>query len=308
MVEAALSVRGLSKRYDNVQAIQGISFDVPAGEIFGLIGPNGAGKSTALECILGLCKPDAGSIRVRGIDIRDGSGRAKEIIGAQLQSSGLPDAMTPRQALGLFASFYRRAARPELLIERFGLSEKAGTRYASLSGGQRQRLSLALAFINEPEIVILDEPTAGLDPGARRDLHELIAMQRTAGRTIVLSTHYLDEARFLCDRIAMISGGSLVALDSPETLVARSSTHPQIEARTMPELSEDEVRSLPGAAGCTRDGTLWRIGTTSLNLTVAALGAMAEAKGVELRDLRIRRPTLDDVFHELSGAEPKRNR
>jgi len=302
MAEAALSVRGLEKRYDSIQAVQGISFDVAAGEIFGLIGPNGAGKSTTLECVLGLCTPDAGSILVRGMDIRDRASDVKGIIGAQLQTSGLPDAMTPRQALRLCASFYRRAARPAELIERFRLTEKADARYASLSGGQRQRLALAMAFVNEPEIVVLDEPTAGLDPPARRDLHELIAAQRSAGRTIVFSTHYLEEARSLCDRIAMIDRGVVIALDVPEALIAKSRAHPRIEVRTRPVLNEADLKNLPGAVNFTLDGSTWQIGTAAANRTVTALAALVESQGAELQDLKIHRPTLDDVFHELTGA------
>jgi len=302
MAEVALSVRELEKRYDSIQAVKGISFDVAVGEIFGLIGPNGAGKSTTLECVLGLCAPDAGMIFVRSMDIRERASDVRSIIGAQLQVSGLPDAMTPRQALRLCASFYRRVARPEGLIERFRLTEKADARYASLSGGQRQRLALAMAFVNEPEVVILDEPTAGLDPPARRDLHELIAAQRSAGRTIVFSTHYLEEARNLCDRIAIIDRGVVIALDVPEALIAKSRTHPRIEVRTRPALTEADVRNLPGAVNCVFDGSAWLIGTAAASRTVTALAALVESQGAELQDLKIHRPTLDDVFHELTGA------
>jgi len=302
MAEVALSVRELKKRYDSIEAVRGISFDVAAGEIFGLIGPNGAGKTTTLECVLGLCVPDTGSIVVRGMDIRKRGSDVKAIVGAQLQTFGLPDAMTPRQALRLCASFYRRAARPEELIERFRLTEKADARYASLSGGQRQRLALALAFVNEPEIVVLDEPTAGLDPPARRDLHELIAAQRQRGRTILFSTHYLEEARSLCDRIAIIDRGVLIAMDVPDVLIARSGSPPRIEVRTLPVLSEADIRSLPGAVNCAFDGSAWRIGTAAVNRTVAALAVLVESRGAELQVLTIQRPTLDDVFHELTGA------
>jgi ABC-2 type transport system ATP-binding protein len=303
MAEVALSVRELEKRYDSIQAVRGVSFDVAAGEIFGLIGPNGAGKTTTLECVLGLCTPDAGLVLVRGMDIRNRDSDVKTIVGAQLQASGLPDAMTPRQALRLCASFYRRAARPGELIERFHLTEKADARYASLSGGQRQRLALAMAFVNEPEIVVLDEPTAGLDPPARRDLHELIAAQRSAGRTILFSTHYLEEARSLCDRIAILNRGVLIAMDVPEVLIAKSGSPPRIEVRTRPALSEADIKSLPGTVSCAFDGSVWRIRTAAVSRTVTALAVVAESRGAELQDLEIHRPTLDDVFHELTGAD-----
>lgn len=302
MAEVALSIRALTKRYGSVEAVREISLEVAAGEIFGLIGPNGAGKSTTLECVLGLCEPDSGSIFVQGIDIRTSESEAKSVIGAQLQSSGQPDGMTPRQALRLCASFYRRAARPEDLIERFLLTEKADARYSSLSGGQRQRLALAMAFVNDPEIVVLDEPTAGLDPPARRELHALIAAQRSSGRTIVFSTHYLDEARSLCDRIALIDRGALVAVDAPEALIARSATSPRIDVRTWPALAESDIRLLPGVLRCAYDGSAWRIHTSAVNRTITALAGLSESRGAELQDLQIHRPTLDDVFVELTGA------
>lgn len=305
MAEVALSIRELAKRYDSIKAIQGVSFDVAAGEIFGLIGPNGAGKSTTLECILGLCIPDSGSISIRGVDIREDSSIAKRIIGAQLQSSGLPDAMTARQALKLCSSFYHRAARPEELIERFRLSEKADSRYSSLSGGQRQRVALALAFVNEPEIVVLDEPTAGLDPLARRELHELIVSQRSEGCTVIFSTHDLDEASNLCDRVAMINHGVVIALDTPEGLIGRCASLPFVELRTRPVLAATDVMALPGAESCFFDGTAWRIETSAINRTVTALGVVVESRGAELQDILIRRPTLEDVFHELVGIESK---
>jgi len=306
MAEVALSIRELAKRYGSVEAVRGISLDVAAGEIFGLICPNGAGKSTMLECVLGLCTADSGSIFVRGMDARKRASEVKAIVGAQLQASGLPDAMTPRQALGLCASFYRRAASPDELIGRFRLGDKADARYASLSGGQRQRLALAMAFVNEPEIVVLDEPTAGLDPHARRDLHELIAAQRSAGRTIVFSTHLLEEARSLCDRVALIDRGVLVALDAPEAMIERSASPPRIEVRTHPALSEADIASLPAVAGSSFDGSAWRIATTAVNRTVTALAALVESRGAELQDLQIHRPTLDDVFNELTAAGARR--
>jgi ABC-2 type transport system ATP-binding protein len=302
MPESALSVRALAKRYDSVEAVRGVSFEVAAGEIFGLIGPNGAGKSTTLECVLGLCEPDSGSVSVLGVDIRSRDSDAKSVVGAQLQAAGQPDAMTPRQALRLCASFYRRAARPEDLIERFLLGEKADARYSSLSGGQRQRLALAMAFVNEPQIVILDEPTAGLDPPARRELHALISAQRSAGRTIVFSTHHLEEARSLCDRIALIDRGVLVAVDTPEALIARSATLPRIGVRTRPALVQGDIGRLPGVVRCAFDDPAWRIETADVNRTVTALAALVEARGAELQDVQIHRPTLDDVFLEMTGG------
>ena len=201
---ASIRVRDLSKRYDAVEAVRGISFDVAAGEIFGLLGRNGAGKTTTLECLLGLRRADAGAIAIAGIDTLAEPQRAKQLVGAQLQAATLQDKITPREALKLFASFYRAPAAIGELIEQFALAEKADAPFDSLSGGQRQRLFLALAFVNRPQIVVLDEPTAGLDPQARRELHQLIAGVRASGRTVLLSTHDLDEAHQLCDRIGIL--------------------------------------------------------------------------------------------------------
>jgi len=300
----ALSVRGLNKRYGAVEAVRGVTFEVGAGEIFGLIGPNGAGKSTTLECVLGLCEPDSGAISVAGIDARSDPAGARQKVGAQLQASALPDGMTPRQALRLCASFYDRAARPEDLIGRFDLGEKADARFSTLSGGQRQRLALALAFVNEPEVVILDEPTAGLDPPARRQLHELIAAQRSEGRTIVFTTHYLEEARSLCDRVAIIDRGSLVALDATEALVARCGTVPRLRFRTERALDAAAIGALPGVVRAVPDGDCaWILETTAVNRTIAALGSLVDGRGGELLDLQIHRPTMEDVFVELTGRK-----
>ncbi len=302
MPAPALSVRALTKRFGSVEAVKEVTFEVEAGEIFGLIGPNGAGKSTTLECVLGLCQPDSGSVLVEGIDIGLQPSDAKAVVGAQLQLSAQPDAMTPRQALTLCASFYRRAEKPQALLERFLLADKADAKFSSLSGGQRQRLALALAFINAPKIVILDEPTAGLDPPGRRELHSLIKAQQSAGRTIIFSTHYLEEARSLCSRIALINRGALVAVDTPEALIARSGTMAHIHLRTLPPLPESGVRLLHGAERCEFDGSGWRIETTAVNRTVTALAALVESNGAELQDMEIHRPTLDDVFTELTAG------
>jgi ABC-2 type transport system ATP-binding protein len=300
MPEPAVSLKALSKSYGAVQAVRDLSLDIQPGEIFGLIGPNGAGKSTALECVLGLCEPDSGTILVHGLDIRERASEVRSVIGAQLQFSGQPDAMTPRQALKLCGSFYQHPLDAEALIERFQLSEKADARYSSLSSGQRQRLALALAFVNDPKIVILDEPSVGLDPPARRDLHSLIAAQKADGRTIVFTTHYLEEARNLCDRIGLIDRGALVAVDAPQALIERSGSLPCIRFRTVPSLAEDDLRRIPSVGHTSYDGAAWRIESTAVNKTVTALAALVEAKAADMLELEIHRPSLDDVFMELT--------
>jgi ABC-2 type transport system ATP-binding protein len=219
----SVRVRDLARRYGPVEALRGVTFEITRGEIFGLLGPNGAGKTTALECILGLRRPDSGSIEIEGVDAVALPLEAKQRVGALLQAATLQDKITPRRVLGLFASFYREAAEVESLIERFGLKEKSNSAFDTLSGGQRQRLFLALAFVNNPGLLILDEPTAGLDPMSRRDLHALIAGMRDSGRTVLLSTHDLGEAQLLCDRVGIIDRGRIVALGRPDDLIAKLS-------------------------------------------------------------------------------------
>jgi ABC-2 type transport system ATP-binding protein len=296
---AAIAVRRLTKRYGTTVAALEIDFEVQDGEIFGLIGPNGAGKTTVLECILGLIRPDSGEISVRGIDVRAQPALAKEKLGAQLQTSALPDAMTPRQALKLCGAFFARPASPEALIQQFDLHDKADLRYASLSTGQKQRLALALAFVSQPEVVVLDEPTASLDPAARRELHALIAAQRAAGRTIVFTTHYLDEARSLCDRVALMAAGRLVAVDTPANLIARSGVPLRLGIRTAAALPEAAVRTLPGVVRATAEGSTWLLETLALNQTLAAVSAAANAARADVEDIQIYRPTLDDAFAQL---------
>ena len=205
-------VQDLRKRYDGVEAVRGVSLEVEEGEIFGLIGPNGAGKTTTIECLIGLREPDGGTILVCGLDARRHPRAVKERIGAALQTTALQDKITPREALSLFGAFYRTASPPGELIERFGLGEKADAPFDTLSAGQRQRLALALAFVNRPELVFLDEPTTGLDARSRRELHAEIRGMRQGGHTVLLTTHDMAEAEALCDRVAVIDRGRIAAV------------------------------------------------------------------------------------------------
>jgi ABC-2 type transport system ATP-binding protein len=216
---AALTVRGLTRRYGAVKAVDGISFEIAAGKVFGLLGPNGAGKTTTLESILGLVRPDAGHIAVEG-DADPARMRAK--IGAVLQATGLPDKITPREALTVFGAFYPAPLDPQILLGRFGLVEKADAAFDTLSGGQKQRLALALAFIGNPRLLLLDEPTTGLDPQMRREVQDHIAATREEGRAVLLATHDMAEAERLCDHIAVIAQGRIVATGVPRDLIAAS--------------------------------------------------------------------------------------
>ena len=218
----ALEITGLRKRYGKKAAVDGLSLRVAEGEIFGILGPNGAGKTTTVECAEGLRRPDGGSVRVFGIDPYRDRAAARRLVGAQLQESQLPDKITVAEAVGLYASFYPAPAGPEALIERLGLAEKRDTRYRKLSGGQKQRVSIALALIGRPRLVVFDELTTGLDPAARRESWRLVRELRDDGVTVLLVTHYADEAERLCDRVALIQAGRLTACGRPEQLISRS--------------------------------------------------------------------------------------
>ena len=294
-----MSVRMLNKRYGSVAAVRNVSFDVAPGEILGLLGPNGAGKTTTIECILGLRRPDSGAIMIDGIDALADRDRAKLRVGAQIQSASLQDKITPRQALRLFGSFYGTSAKAGELLERFELSAKADAPFDTLSGGQRQRLFLALAFVNDPTLVVLDEPTAGLDSRARRALHQLIAGMRTAGRTVLLTTHIMEEAHTLCDRVAILNEGRIVALEEPDELIAGSNS--KVIFRTARPLDSAQLGSLPHAVSSRAGGGGWTVVTSDANRTVVGLVRLVEAGGNELLDLQIHRPSLEDVFLELTG-------
>jgi len=221
-VSVAIGVRNLSRRYGAVQAADDVSFEIAPGEIFGLLGPNGAGKTTVVECLLGLTCAGEGRVEICGIDARAQPGRAREKIGAVLQATGLQDKITPREALDAFAAFYTAPLQTGTLLDRFGLREKQSAAYETLSGGQKQRLALALAFVGDPQVLVLDEPTAGLDPQMRREVQNHIRAMKSAGRAVLLTTHDMAEAEQLCDRIAVIASGRIVAMGSPSELIADS--------------------------------------------------------------------------------------
>ncbi len=300
-------VRELSKRYGGVEAVRAVSFEIEAGEIFGLLGRNGAGKTTTLECLVGLREADAGSIEVCGLDARKQPREVKQRIGVALQSTALQDKITPREALTLFGSFYRERAEPAALIERFALTEKADAAFDTLSGGQRQRLALALAFVNKPQLVLLDEPTTGLDPQARRELHAEIRQMKREGYTVLLTTHYLDEAEQLCDRIAIIDRGRVIATGAPRELVAQSSGLQTVMLVTKPALELAKVARLPGvsevrsAGGGRGEAVTFRTGRPTE--TLAALAALIAEQRVEWVELQVKKASLEDVFVGLTKPE-----
>jgi ABC-2 type transport system ATP-binding protein len=296
-------VENLSKSYKEVRALDDISFEVLRGEVFGLLGPNGAGKTTTVEIIETLRAPDSGYVRVCGYDPTHHQAEIKTRIGVALQSTALPDKIKPREALRLFASFYPQRTDPDDLLALVSLEEKASAAFSSLSGGQQKRLAVALALVNDPELVLLDEPTSGLDPQSRRELHALIERLKERGKTIILTTHYIEEAERLCDRVAIIDHGKIIALDTPARLVSRSRRLSRIEFTAAAPLSISTLREIPFVESIIEKGSGFAMITSNASRAVVELIHTLEDINSELIDLHITRPTLEDVFIELTGRE-----
>ncbi|WP_394430260.1 ABC transporter ATP-binding protein [Streptomyces sp. SGAir0957] len=295
-----IEVTGLRKTYAGRAVVDGISFTVREGEIFGVLGPNGAGKTTTVECVEGLRVPDAGRVRVAGLDpVRDHADVTR-ILGAQLQESEVQAKLTVREALELYASFYPDPLDWRPLAERLRLDEKLTTRFAALSGGQKQRLFIALALVGNPRVVVLDELTTGLDPRARRDTWQLIEDVRAGGVTVLLVTHFMEEAQRLCDRIAVIDKGRVAALDTPAGLISRAAGSTVISFTPSAPLDERELAALPGLATVEhRDG---RTTLTGGDETVNAVISLLARHHVTAHQLRVVDATLDDAFLDLTGA------
>jgi ABC-2 type transport system ATP-binding protein len=293
-----ISVEGLEKRYGPVVAVEDVSFEVAEGEIFGLLGPNGAGKTTTVECLQGLRKPAAGRIRVLGLDPRTHARQLRARIGGQLQESALPDRMKVWEALDVFAAASPTRIDPETLLAEWNLEEKRGAAFASLSGGQRQRLFVALALMNRPEVVFLDEMTTGLDPAARRATWELIEAVRDKGATVVLVSHFMDEAERLCDRLAIIKDHRVVAVGTPQGLIAEYA--PEVEVRFTADRSDlSWLESVPHVSSVAAKNR--QVVVTGDGPVLAHVGAALVGHGLEPADLRLHRATLEDVFLRIVG-------
>ncbi|KON72322.1 hypothetical protein M768_15230 [Cellulosimicrobium cellulans F16] len=298
----ALEVRNLHKRYGDRVAVDDVSLTVEDGEIFGIIGPNGAGKTTTVECVAGLRTPDSGSVSVLGLDPATDRAEVRERLGVQLQESSFPDAITVAEALDLYGSFYRDPVDWRELMELLDLTEKRDTRYKALSGGQKQRLSIALALVGGPRVAILDELTTGLDPQARRDTWGLVERVRDTGVTVVLVTHFMDEAERLSDRIAVVSGGRVAAVDTPAGLVAQANATQQVRFRVSQPLDRSVLTGLPEVTDVENTADRWRV-TGRGQLLSSVAGALARAH-VVAEDLRVDQRTLDDAFVALTGRPP----
>ncbi|MER7406096.1 ABC transporter ATP-binding protein [Streptomyces sp. NPDC000070] len=298
---ALIEVNDLRKSYGGRPVVDGVSLAVEEGEIFGILGSNGAGKTTTVESILGLRVPDGGTIRVCGLDPVADRAQTTRLVGAQLQESELQGKLTVAEALRLYAACYPSPADWRTLAARLGLGEKLDTRFAQLSGGQKQRLAIALALIGNPRVVVLDELTTGLDPAARREVWSLIEDVRARGVTILLVTHFMEEAQRLCDRVAIFDRGRVVALDTPSGLVAQSASGTVISFTPSRPLEEDVLAALPGLASVTyRDGRVTLAGTDE---TVNAVISLLARNRVSAHQLRVTDSTLDDAFLDLTGAE-----
>jgi ABC-2 type transport system ATP-binding protein len=302
---AIIEVLNLHKRYGDTVAVEDVSFTVDAGEIFGIIGRNGAGKTTTVESVSGLRRPDRGSITVLGLDPRRDRGELRQRLGVQLQESRLPDKLKIWEALDLYASYYRRPADWRRLLETLGLADKRDTPYRKLSGGQQQRLSIALALVGSPTVAVLDELTTGLDPQARRDTWDLIEQVRDTGVTILLVTHFMEEAERLCDRLAVIDAGRVVALDTPAGVVAQANQQQRVRFRPGSPMDERLLTALPEVTGVGRSGEqLVVTGTGNLLHAVTALLARHQ---VVAHDLRVEQASLDDAFVTLTGRPLERS-
>jgi ABC-2 type transport system ATP-binding protein len=299
---SVITVDNLRKYYGDVKAVDGISFEVQEGEIFGFLGPNGAGKTTTIEIIEGYKTPDSGTATVLGLDPRKDGYELKERIGIMLQETALYSDLRVGELLRLFASYYRHPVDPDALLEMIGLEEKKRAFVRELSGGQRQRLAFILTLINDPELLFLDEPTAGLDPQSRRALWEWIRFAREKGKTVFLTTHYIEEAEDLCDRVAIIDHGKIIALDTPKRLMADLAVEQRIEFVIEGALSTTRLEATPGVSKALDEGQgAFTIYAPEAQPALKSLITLAEEEGFTLRGLTVEGATLEDVFIQLTG-------
>jgi ABC-2 type transport system ATP-binding protein len=308
MSEAVIEIEGLSATYgrgaNQVRALRDVSLDIRAGEIFGLLGPNGAGKTTLLSCVEGLHQPAQGRVRISGLDVADHPAATKGKLGIQLQHTALLDDLTVAELVEVYAALYEvylTADQVSALLDRFGLAEGRTKLARRLSGGQKQRLALALSVANDPEIVLLDEPTSALDPHARRAVWGIIRELHSEGRTLVITTHAMEEAESLCGRVAIIDSGRVIAYDTPARLIAGLEANPVL--KTSLDAPLEQVRSLPGVHATRYSGQYLEIETSQPQVTLSALHDLALQLGRSIGDVMLRQPNLEDVFLKLTGKQ-----
>ena len=300
-MSTVIEVDKLCKTYGDIKAVNNVSLTVVQGEIFGMLGPNGAGKTTTMEIVEGLRPADSGSVSVLGMDIKQRSRRIKASIGVQLQTTSLYPRLKVHEVLDLFGSFFPKALPYDELIKLVDLEDSRNKLCINLSGGQQQRLSIALALVNDPQILFLDEPTSGLDPQARHNIWDVIKLQREKGKTIFLTTHYMEEAERLCERVAIIDHGEIIATDRPDRLVNQHFNEEAIEFQLDQPPGGEVLRQLAGATNVVTENGKVTVYSGSVPATISALMEMAKQRDMKLTDLYVRRATLEDVFLKLTG-------
>ena len=300
MTTPAIRATDVTKRYGDLTVVDGVSLEVHPGEIFGIIGPNGAGKTTFMECLEGLRRPTSGTIDVLGEDPSRPSARWRERIGVQLQTAALPPKITVNEAMALFASMYSDPADPTQLLHELGIAAKGRSYVDKLSGGQRQRVFIALALLGKPDVVFLDELTTALDPQARLAMWDVVRSIRQGGATVVMTTHYMEEAEALCDRVAVIDAGRLIALNTVPGLIASIAKSTKVQLRTSQQLSRGIIDEIDGISDVTIAGTSVSMLWSGSGIPQAAIAAI-EATGLTVTDIRTSSPGLEDVFLALTG-------
>jgi ABC-2 type transport system ATP-binding protein len=302
-VNSIIEVSNLEKKYGDINAVNGVSFSVEQGEVFGILGPNGAGKTTTVEIIEGLRKPNAGSIKVCNIDALKEPQRIKELIGVQLQATSLYDNIRVKEALDLFGSYYQKSLSSEQIMEEVSLTEKKHSQVSKLSGGQKQRLSVGLALVNDPEVIFLDEPTTGLDPQARHNIWSIVENLRERGKTVVMTTHYMEEAEQLCHRLAIIDRGKIIAMDTPDNLINKADLSTLIEFSISKEL-DGLAKNIPGICKVNNGSARkYSVQTKAVSMILKDLTNLCYDNHIELENISVRQATLEDVFLSMTGRK-----
>jgi len=302
-MNSIIEVNNLEKKYGDVNAVNGISFNVEKGEVFGILGPNGAGKTTTVEMIEGLRKPNSGSINVCNIDALKEPHRIKEIIGVQLQATSLYDNIRVKEAIELFGSYYAKSVPAGIILDEVSLTEKKNSQVSKLSGGQKQRLSVGLALVNDPEVIFLDEPTTGLDPQARHNIWSIVEKLRERGKTVVMTTHYMEEAEQLCHRLAIIDQGKIIAMDTPDNLINNAGIATSIEFTTSKEL-DGLAKQIPGICKVNNGSVRkYSVSTKTVSRILKDLTNLCYDNNIELENISVRQATLEDVFLAMTGRK-----
>ncbi len=302
-MDTVIEVKNLYKSYGDVKAVTGISFSVSKGEIFGMLGPNGAGKTTTMEIVEGIRNADSGEVEVLGMNIRQHQRQVKANIGVQLQTTSLYPRLSVREVLDLFGSFFPRHVSADKLIEMVELEDSRSKRCINLSGGQQQRLSVALAMVNNPSILFLDEPTSGLDPQSRHNIWKVIEYVRSEGKSVFITTHYMEEAERLCDRLAIVDHGKIIVTDRPKTLIAQHFKEEAIEFELDQHVDEEVFRQVAGVTNAQLENGKMTVYSSEVPITISALMELAKHRNIQLTNLYVRRATLEDVFLKLTGRK-----